>query len=560
MANAVGDIPPELLTPFTTDTILEVRTGKIQNMPGLSIPTGIFKSTHSERLGLTDMGFNGDEHDYTFHGGKDKAVHGYCKRHYEHWRARHPEKADKFVPGGFGENLVLEKMNERNICIGDVLAISTPEGEEVARLQVSLPRQPCFKLNHRFGIKDFAPTTYETSRTGYYFRVLREGSVGIGDTITLVERTYPQWNIERVQEYLHRDTDNEAMNVELSQLGVLGAESKERFKKRAAKAERARRRKELGEDEKAEKWRPFKVVEKKEQTPRIVSYVLETSVPDPDADERLRPGAHARLKLGNGLLRSYSIVGGSANRFEIGVALADDSRGGSKFLHEQVDVGHVLEVVSITESVRASKAASKHIFIAGGVGITAFLHLLELMKTVNWEAECHYGIRSMNDIPFRERLDALGNTVKFHAKDEGQRMDVKGIIDNIGWNHHLYVCGPPRLMDTVVAEVARKGISQDDVHYEAFQADTSGDPFEVVVENRGSRQLKVGKNETLLEILRRDIESVPSSCEAGNCGTCKIAVKSGRVEHRGTGLLEGMKNEYMLSCVSRGIGKIAIEI
>jgi len=87
-------------------------------------------------------------------------------------------------------------MNERNVCIGDIVSI----GDEVL-LQVSLPRQPCFKLNHRFQLKNFAPNTYKTSRTGWYYRVLREGTIQAGDEIKLVERKHPTWTIERVQEY-----------------------------------------------------------------------------------------------------------------------------------------------------------------------------------------------------------------------------------------------------------------------------------------------------------------------------------------------------------------------
>lgn len=85
-------------------------------------------------------------------------------------------------------------MNERNVCIGDKIRV----GEVL--LQVSLPRQPCFKLNHRFGVKGFAPNTWKLSRTGWYYRVLEEGWMGVGDSIVLVDRKYPSWTIERVQE------------------------------------------------------------------------------------------------------------------------------------------------------------------------------------------------------------------------------------------------------------------------------------------------------------------------------------------------------------------------
>lgn len=102
-----------------------------------------------------------------------------------------------------------ERMNERNICIGDILSVGT----DGVLLQISLPRQPCFKLNHRFQLKNFAPNTYKTSRTGWYYRVLREGTVQAGDEIQLVERKWPSWTIERVQEYLHARPEGDVVSA-----------------------------------------------------------------------------------------------------------------------------------------------------------------------------------------------------------------------------------------------------------------------------------------------------------------------------------------------------------
>jgi MOSC domain-containing protein YiiM len=97
-------------------------------------------------------------------------------------------------------------------------------------LQVSLQRQPCFKLNHRFRLKGFAPNTWRLSRTGWYYRVLEEGWVGVGDEIVLVERKFSTWTIERIQEYLHRDKKNLAMMEELEGIRSLGMSVRERLR------------------------------------------------------------------------------------------------------------------------------------------------------------------------------------------------------------------------------------------------------------------------------------------------------------------------------------------
>ncbi|KAI1418427.1 PK beta-barrel-protein domain-containing protein-like protein [Hypoxylon sp. FL1857] len=557
----------DLFAPIERDIVLEVRTSKMKTMPGLKIETGIDKKIRSGRIPVSFVGLDADEHDLVFHGGPDKAIHGYCCTHYPTWQKEFPEAASRFNRGGFGENFVTERMNERNVCIGDIVSV----GDDGVLLQVSLPRQPCFKLNHRFQLKNFAPNTFKTSRTGWYYRVLREGTVQAGDEIRLVERRWPKWTIERVQEYLHRTQDNAAMNEELAAIADMGDESRKAFEKRVeklkAKKKRAAAALNGSGDEANEKWRDFKIVEKKTQTPRIASFVLEALNPDPEAGD-MQLGSHARLRLPNGLLRSYSIVSGTPNRFELGIALESPSRGGSAYLHNTAKEGDTLQVGRVTTDVKPAAAASNHIFIVGGIGITAFLSMLEMYQKIHWEAILHYGVRdAATEVPFQERIEALDGSVRVRMYDgsKGQCMDISAIFRDLPWNSHVYVCGPTRMMDEAMREAKARGLGEDEVHFEAFGADTTGDPFEVEVRSareKTCKTLKVGEEETLLEVLRKYFgdDDVPSSCEVGNCGTCKVALRSGRVDHRGTALMDEEKKDAMLSCVSRGIGKISIEI
>lgn len=431
-------------------------------------------------------------------------------------------------------------------------------------LQVSLPRQPCFKLNHRFELKNFAPNTWKFSRTGWYYRVLREGTIQAGDTITLVERKNTQWTIERIQEYLHRNTGDLAMNEELASISEFGKESHDAFANRVAKQRKAEaRRGEHGDDPVS--WRDFKVVEKKQQTARIVSIVLEAleKIEESELDE----GAHAKIQipvpgLSQPLVRAYSIVSGNKNRLEFGIALDENSRGGSRYLHKKTQVGDILKVGRLT-SMPLLTSASSHVFVAGGVGITAFLNLIETLHHFNFDSRLHYAVRSAEDIPFRERIDKLGkDVVTVYDKSANQRLNIAHVLKTMPWNSRLYFCGSPRMMEEALRETKAAGIAPEEVHFEAFQADVGGDPFEVVVANRQDVIMKVGEEETLLEALQKRFgtEEIPSSCEVGNCGTCKVKLRSGRVGHRGTALPDEERAESMLSCVSRGVGRITIEI
>ncbi|KAH7326239.1 cytochrome P450 CYP645A1 [Stachybotrys elegans] len=543
----------DLTAPFEVDRLLELRTSRMKKMSGLTIESGIDKTKCPGPMKINKLGLEGDEHDLTFHGGPDKAILGYCSSHYPSWRESYPESADRFVPGGFGENFVTERMNERNVCIGDVISV----GPEVL-LQVSLPRQPCFKLNHRFSLKNFAPKTYESSRTGWYYRVLREGTVNVGDELRLVERKWPEWTVERVQEYLHRDQGNLEMNKKLAEVEALGDESRNQFRRRVAKAAAASKPK------KTDDWRDFKITARKMETQRIVSLVLEAV--DPNSEEAIRSrGTQAKIRLPNGLVRTYSIVSGDddfniRNKLELGVALDANSRGGSQYLHEQAKAGDIIQVGNITADVSLASDASNHIFIVGGIGITAFMDMIKVMQSINFNFQLHYAVRSADDIPFRDRLEPLAEFTTIYDKSKGQRMDIKRILETMPWNSHIYVCGPDRMMEATKVAVKECGISPNEVHFEAFAADISGDPFEAVVANKEGKVFNVGEEESLLEVLRREYPSIASSCEAGNCGTCKIGLASGRVDHRGTALSEEEKKVSMLSCVSRGIGSITIEI
>ncbi|KAH7399900.1 MOSC domain-containing protein [Cadophora sp. MPI-SDFR-AT-0126] len=555
--------PPDLSAPWHKDTVLQLRTSKMKPMRNLSITTGIYKQPRTSRVFCSFTGLADDEHDLTFHGGVDKAVHQYYPGHYPNWKSDFPSSASAFEVGGFGENIVSEVMNERNVCIGDVIRI----GEVL--LQVSLPRQPCFKLNHRFGLKGFTSQTWKKSRTGWYYRVLEEGWMGVGDKIELVERRHAEWTIERVQEYLHRDKGNLEMLRKLEQIPEFGKECKTAFKRMVASLIAAEAEK--NKPKEPENWEEYTLISKTKETPRITSFVLATPGSTEGKGEKILSGSFVRLKLPNGLLRSYSIVSGMRDRFTLGIARDEKSRGGSKFLHESLGVGDVVEVGKIMESVPVNEQFSNHIFIAGGIGITAFLSHVDLYSQINWNYTVHFAVRSAEDVPFKERIEKMrdeGRLVLYDGK-KGERMDIEKILRERTWGSMVYVCGPRRLIDGVRGVVERLGIGEDEVHFEAFQADNTGDPFvaEIVsaAEDGGIGEgnvkvIDVPGEKTLLQCIREAGLEIDSSCEVGNCGSCRVMVKEGEVEHRGSALSKEDKEEgAMLSCVSRGVGRVRIE-
>ncbi|CAB3718622.1 MOSC domain-containing protein [Achromobacter piechaudii] len=190
------------MTPITIDALL---TGTVRPLGDSGRDSGIDKHPVSAPLWLGAEGLRGDEQaDRRFHGGPEKALHHYARDHYPGWLAELGERAILAAPGAFGENISTSGLTEADVCVGDVFRAGT------ALIQVSQARQPCWKLDHRFGQRGMAARVQASGRTGWYYRVLQEGWLCAGDTLALCERPHPQWSLARVQDVLNRrvlDTD-----------------------------------------------------------------------------------------------------------------------------------------------------------------------------------------------------------------------------------------------------------------------------------------------------------------------------------------------------------------
>jgi len=163
------------------------------------------------------LGLNGDEvADHKNHGGPDKAVLAYSAAHYPHWRQE--TRNSDWTGGAMGENLTIAGLDESNVCVGDAWQI----GPHVV-VQVSQPRQPCWKQAKRWGIQDLVVQILETGRTGWYLRVLTEGAISPGDELTLIARPHPDWTIARANQVMHFDKTNPDLARALAALPELSA-------------------------------------------------------------------------------------------------------------------------------------------------------------------------------------------------------------------------------------------------------------------------------------------------------------------------------------------------
>lgn len=153
--------------------------GKIRPLPQSGRPTGMYKQPVTTALELGVNGFVDDQQaDLRVHGGPEKAVHQYPAQHYRALAARFPQLAATLVPGGLGENLSTDDLDENDVRIGEVWALGTAE------LQLCQPRSPCWKIDERY-CEGMAAYIAENFLTGWYWRVLRPGRVAPGDRLVL---------------------------------------------------------------------------------------------------------------------------------------------------------------------------------------------------------------------------------------------------------------------------------------------------------------------------------------------------------------------------------------
>ncbi len=197
---------------------------------GQTFNTGIFKKPVNGPVMMRQLDFEGDRQaDLSVHGGPYKAVYAYPSEHYEFWRKEFPEMD---LPWGqFGENLTTEGLNEKDTHIGDVLRIGK------AKVQVTQPRLPCFKLAAKFQRDDILKRFMESGRSGFYFSVIEEGLVAAGDAIERIQEDANRIAVSDINRLFKQGTDR-ALLRRVTQLEALPVDWREHFAEQLATLER----------------------------------------------------------------------------------------------------------------------------------------------------------------------------------------------------------------------------------------------------------------------------------------------------------------------------------
>ncbi|WP_436857668.1 PDR/VanB family oxidoreductase [Citrobacter tructae] len=276
-------------------------------------------------------------------------------------------------------------------------------------------------------------------------------------------------------------------------------------------------------------------------------------------------GSHILVQMQEGenhYSNAYSLISSpfDTSCYQIAVRLEEDSRGGSRFMHQQVAPGDTLVVSSPKNLFALAEQAPKHILIAGGIGITPFLsHIPELeQRQALWQL--HYCSRSPESCAFMDELQQHGcaDRISMHLSSEGTRLDLARMLADVEPGSHIYTCGPAALNEAVSTAAAHAGIDSAYLHVEQFAIeDKTGNAFTLVLARSG-RELEVPEELTILQVIENHkAAKVECLCREGVCGTCETAILEGEADHRDQYFSdeERASQQSMLICCSRAKGK-----
>ncbi|MFP7674850.1 PDR/VanB family oxidoreductase [Marivita sp. S0852] len=278
-------------------------------------------------------------------------------------------------------------------------------------------------------------------------------------------------------------------------------------------------------------------------------------------------GAHTVVEMnddGRARLNPYSLMSDPADRsiYAISVRRDDEGRGGSLFLHQNVDVGDHMTITYPVNLFPLDLRGRKHVFLAGGIGITPFMAMIAHLERMGGMWELHYACRNAALGTYVDDLTSrYPNKVHVYFDDQKEQIGLADLLDGQPLGTHVYVCGPKGMIEWVHSTAAAHGWPDENVHSEEFLAPQPGKPFEVRL-CKSDITIQVSENESLLEAIERCGVEAPFLCRGGACGQCETDVieADGEFVHRDHWLddEEHASGQKIMPCVSRFIGKTLV--
>jgi vanillate O-demethylase ferredoxin subunit len=282
-------------------------------------------------------------------------------------------------------------------------------------------------------------------------------------------------------------------------------------------------------------------------------------------------GAHIDLHLPSGHTRSYSLVNAphERHRYVVAVSRAPDSRGGSRYMHDEARVGEVFTIGAPRNNFALAEDAPHSLFIAGGIGITPLWSMIQRLERLGRSWELYYCARTAQHAAFldllrqTQRAGQGGLHLNFDGEPGGSPLDLAAVVRAARPDAHLYCCGPGGML--AAFEAACCGRPPEQVHVEYFAGTTAPateSGFTVVLAKSG-RTFEVPAGETILSVLLAAGVGVAHSCREGVCGSCETRVIAGTPDHRDHVLSGAEKvsgKTMMICCSGSACGELVLDL
>jgi len=277
--------------------------------------------------------------------------------------------------------------------------------------------------------------------------------------------------------------------------------------------------------------------------------------PDGKALPPYEPGAHVDVHLPNGVVRQYSLIvpAQDPKAYTLGIKRDPASRGGSRFIHDDLRVGRMLKISAPRNNFALKEDAPHVVLFAGGIGITPIWCMVQRLDQLGRSWKLYYAARSRADMAFLHTLEGMA-PAQFHFDEEsaGKFLDVAALIAQAPKDAHLYCCGPTPMLSAF--EAATASWPREQVHIEYFtpKAQPTDKKGGFVVElAKSGQEFVIPEGQSILQVLLDAGIDVDYSCELGICGACEQRVISGEPEHHDAILTEeeqASNTKVMICC------------
>lgn len=278
-------------------------------------------------------------------------------------------------------------------------------------------------------------------------------------------------------------------------------------------------------------------------------------------------GSHIDLHLRDGMIRQYSLCNDprETDRYVIAVQREEQGEGGSKAVHDTLQAGDLLTISPPRNNFPLSQDAERHLFLAGGIGITPILSMMTACRSAAAEFELIYCTRSPAQTVFHDRFAGSGNVTLHHdLGDLARNFDLAARLAEPVPGTHVYYCGPTGFMRAV--EAATADWPKGTCHFEYFTTPQTDAPaqaagavaegaFQVRLESSGAT-FDVPPDKSIIEVLRDNGIDVETSCESGLCGTCRTRYLAGTPEHHDLILDDDERSSDVLICCARSLSPL----